>query len=194
MITTRSIPPVFLGTLAPLRRLVATAGLVSAAAFVGAPSALAGDFVCTAIASASGRLDNVVVPPGERCDMFDATVKGSVKVYGSLNVFGQTSIRGSVYGKPGHGSVTLFGDGVRVRGNVQIKGATGGEFGDSGGYTPGTQIGGDFQWEKNTAPLLAFEGTHRRECQGEEEHRRRRYRAQHHWGEHRVQKESSTDL
>lgn len=135
-------------------KLVATKGLVLAAALVGAPGALAGDFVCTA--GAGGALNNVVVPPGATCDMANADVKGNVKVFGSLNVFAPTTIQGSIDAEPGHGFVRLFGGQILVRGNVQIKGSA---AGTAAGYLAGTQIRGNFQWEENTNLLDANGGT-----------------------------------
>lgn len=138
----------------PMGKLVVTKGLVLAAALVGAPSALAGDFVCTG--GASGPLDNVVVPPGATCNMSNANVEGNVKVFGSLNVFAPTTIRGSIDGEPGHGFVRLFGGAILVHGNVQIKGSA---AGIGAGYLSGTQIRGNFQWEENTNSLVATGGT-----------------------------------
>lgn len=135
-------------------KLVVTKGLVLAAALVNASSALAGDFVCTA--GASGALDNVVVPPGETCNMVGASVEGSVKVYGALDVSPPTTIRGSIDGEPGHQYVLLHGGAILVGGDVQLKGST---AGTTGGYLDGTQIRGDFQWEENAGVLTATGGT-----------------------------------
>jgi hypothetical protein len=130
------------------------ATMCSAMMLVVAPKALAGDTVC--VGALTGAHDNVVVPAGAVCTISAATIKGNVKVFGSLNVFPPTTIGGSIDGEPGHGFVRLFGGLIVVVGNVQIKGSPSSE---AAGYLAGTQIGGDFQYEGNMGTLVATGGT-----------------------------------
>jgi hypothetical protein len=111
---------------------------------------MAGDFVCTTVAV--GTFDNVIVPEGAICDMGPATVRGSVKVFGGLNVVPPTTIRGSIDGEPGHDFVALLGGAIVVRGSVQLKGSPGAAL---SGYIAGIQIGGNFQYEENANGLVA---------------------------------------
>jgi hypothetical protein len=134
-----------------MKNLVAVAVLVLVGGFVTPLNAVAGDTVCVGVLT--GAHDNVVVPPGATCIVTGATINGNVKVFGLLDVFAPTTIRGSIDGEPGHIRVALFGTGVVVRGNVQLKGGT-----VVAGYTPGTQILGNFQYEANAGSLSATGG------------------------------------
>lgn len=134
--------------------LFALATLISVAAvLVSAPTAAAGDTVC--MGPLFGAHDNVVVPAPFTCDVFGATIKGNVKVYGSINVFGPATIGGSLDAEPGHGFVRIF-SGNTILGNVQVKGST---AGIAAGFLGGNTIGGNFQWEENNNFLVAFGST-----------------------------------
>ena len=127
------------------------ATLVSAAVMLGAaPTAMAGDTPCVGVLT--GPHDNVVVPRGATCNLLGAQVQGNVKNFGNLLVFAPTRINGSLQSEPGHGFTQIFGAGVTIRENVQIKGAT---AGIAHGYLAGTVIGKDFRWEENRGFLVA---------------------------------------
>lgn len=159
-------------------KLVVTKGLVLAAALAATPVALAGDFVCTG--PASGSFDNVVVPAGMTCELSNASVEGSVKVYGALDVLPTTTIRGSIDGEPGHDYVLLDGSPILVRGSMQLKGST---LGNTGGYQNWSSDPGRLPVGGERGHLNRERGERRGECQGGEEHRRRGYHGQHHWWE-----------
>jgi hypothetical protein len=80
---------------------------------------------------------------------------GSVKVFGGFNALAGTTIEGNIDGESGHLFVRLFGLGVVVRGNVQLKNA---EPAEPSGFMAGTEIGGNFQSEANTNVLFAQGG------------------------------------
>ena len=134
-----------------MKKAMALTVLVLAGGLIAPLNAVAGDTVCVGVIT--GAHDNVVVPPGATCIIGAATIKGNVKVFGRLDVLPPTTIGGSIDGEPGHIRVALFGTGVVVGGNVQLKGGS-----VIAGYTPGTQIGGDFQYEGNTGSLSATGG------------------------------------
>jgi hypothetical protein len=113
-----------------------------------------GDTVCVGLLT--GARDNVVVPAGATCSIVSATVKGNVKVYGFLDVFAPTTIRGNIEGEPGHGFVRLHGGAIVVRGNVKVKDSPSGL---AAGYLAGTSIRGNFEYEGNTGALFATGGT-----------------------------------
>lgn len=126
-----------------MRKVVIAAALSSLALLLAAPSALAGDTQCVGVVT--GAVDNVVVPPGANCSL-TAQVKGNVKNFGQLQVFSPTTIRGSVDGEPGPNTHTqIFGAGVIIRGNLQIKG----QGPNAMGYLSGTTIGGDVSYLEN---------------------------------------------
>jgi hypothetical protein len=114
----------------------------------------ADDTVC-ADTFIDGTHDNVIVPAGTVCSS-SAHIMGSVKVFGGFNALAGTTIEGNIDGEPGHLFVRLFGLGVVVRGNVQVKNA---EPAEPSGYMAGTEIGGNFQAEANSNALLAQGGT-----------------------------------
>jgi hypothetical protein len=118
-------------------------------------SALANDTICVDM-TISGFHENVIVPPDVLCNASGAYISGNVQVFGAFQAYSETTIEGNVHGEPGHRFVRLFGTGVVVRGNVQLKNAASDE---PSGYTAGTEIGGNFQWEENPNPLIAQGGT-----------------------------------
>lgn len=131
-----------------MKKLVALAVLLVAAGLVGPSNAVAGDTVC--VGALTGAHDNVIVPPAVVCTISNAMIKGNVKVFGQLDVLPVTTIGGSIDGEPGHIRVALFGTGVVVRGNVQLKGGSA-----IAGYTTGTQVRGNYQYEENAGSLSA---------------------------------------
>ena len=129
--------------------------ILTALLFAALPTtALADDTVC-ADTFIDGTHDNVIVPAGTVCSS-SAHIMGSVKVFGGFNAFSGTTIEGNIEGEPGHQFVRLFGLGVVIRGNVQLKNA---EPAEPSGYMAGTEIGGNFQWEANPNVLFAQGGT-----------------------------------
>jgi hypothetical protein len=120
-------------------------------------SALADETIC-ADTYITGTHDNVIVPPGTVCgSSADTYITGSVKVFGGYNAETGTTIEGNLDGEPGHLFVRLFGPGVVVRGNVQLKKAA--APAEVSGYTPGTEIWGNFHWEENPNFLFADGGS-----------------------------------
>jgi hypothetical protein len=73
----------------------------------------------------SGSFDNVNVSPGAACTLSDAYVKANITVRtdASLNVHGETLVRGNVQAE-GARHVRLLGRGVHVDGNVRSRTAT----------------------------------------------------------------------
>ncbi len=141
-----------------MKKLTYLAVLVVVAAFPS--TAMADDTICANM-SISGTHDNVIVPAGTFCTPGAAgatTITGSVKVYGRYNARAGTTIHGNIDGEPGHVWVRLFGLGVVVHGNVQIKQGVNTRNAGSAGYLTGTRIDGDFQWEENSMRLLASGG------------------------------------
>jgi hypothetical protein len=116
--------------------------------------AVANDTICDGLLA--GVHDNVVVPAGAACEIAGARIKGSVKVFGALDVLSPTTIRGNIEGEPGHRYVRLHGgESLVVFGNVTIKGAV---TGFEAGYLAGTQIRQNFQYEENDGFLVAWGG------------------------------------
>lgn len=115
-------------------------------------SAPSGDGVCRG--SLTGFLDNVTVPEGASCSLWDARVKGNVKVYrgGRLTVSGQTSIGGNLQSDDEGGYVRVTGPGVVIGGNVQIKKAH-----EASAIQAGTEVRGNFEYEENSG-FLSVEG------------------------------------
>lgn len=124
-------------------------------ALVVASVAHAGDTVC--VGALSGAHDNVTVPAGETCIISDAQIEGSVKVYGGVDIYSPTTIKGSIDGESGNTGVRLWGGAnLVVEGNVQINKSPGSPAGS--GYWAGTQIHGNFQYEENVGFLTAAGG------------------------------------
>lgn len=137
-----------------MRKSVIVALLALTAVLIGPASARAGDTICVGVLA--GSHDNLIVPAGATCNIADATIQGSVKVFGALNVSSPTTIGGNIDGEPGHTFVRLFGGATLVvGGDVQLK-KQGSVF--SQGYLAGTQIRGDFQYEENVGFLVANGG------------------------------------
>lgn len=119
------------------------------------------DTPCTG--TLSGTVKNVVVPSGSTCDCDGATVKGSIKVYGSLNI-NRSTVSGSIKAMPGHGFVRIgfghaTGDAVVIKGNVKLKGGDGDGSTNPSGFDAGTTIKGGFQFEGNNHNLVLRNGT-----------------------------------
>ncbi len=114
--------------------------------------AMADETVCTG--PLTGSHEEVVVPDGASCVIAMARIEGNVKVGtgASLVVNGPSYIGGNVQSE-GSRFVRLSGAGVTVEGDVQIKKAT-----EASGYSPGTTIRGNFQYEENAGFLEAAGG------------------------------------
>jgi hypothetical protein len=109
--------------------------VVALATLVGAPSAAAGETTC--VGSLTATYDNVVVPAGAHCSLSGARVRGNVLVpngasltissrpegSGGLGLGNPTIVDGNVQAENAS-SVSIFGS--EVRGNVQLKGGSGG--------------------------------------------------------------------
>lgn len=118
----------------------------------------ANDTICTG--ALTGSHDNVIVPAGATCDIDAASIKGNIKVYGSLAIDG-SAVRGNLQAEPGHGYVRIGFAGaepVAIEGSVQIKGST--LEGQKSGYGSGLEeVGGNFQFEENASTLVAVDAS-----------------------------------
>jgi hypothetical protein len=118
----------------------------------------ANDTYCTG--ALTGSHDNVIVPAGETCDIDAASIKGNIKVYGSLAIDG-SAVRGNLQAEPGHGYVRIGFSGaepVAIEGSVQIKGST--LEGQKSGYGSGLEeVAGNFQFEENASTLVAVDAS-----------------------------------
>ena len=129
---------------------------VSLAALVAGGNAAWADTVCSG--SMTGAIaGNLVVPPGGSCTLYQANVKGDVRVArnASLTVDGLeewSSIGGNV--QADQCATTLLQGSVTVGGNVQIQHCTG----TSGFSGPGIKILGDFQCQNNQGSCEATLG------------------------------------
>jgi hypothetical protein len=101
-----------------MRRVFFATLVAAAITLVPAVPASADDTVCTAVLG--GTHDNVVVPPGARCTLFGATVRGSVKALenSQLVITGGSTIHGNVEGDKADLVQVNFST---VRQNVTIK-------------------------------------------------------------------------
>ena len=117
-------------------------------------AAFANDTIC-ANTFITGTHENVIVPPGIIC-VSAVHIKGSVKVFGAYIAHAGTTVEGNIDGESGHLFVWLSGFQVLVLGNVQLKESASSE---PSGYASGTEIRGDFKWEKNSNFLFAHGGT-----------------------------------
>jgi hypothetical protein len=138
-----------------MKQLLMKLGVIFAAAalvsVILAGVAGAADTQC--VGAISGPHDNVVVPRGATCVISNAQIKGSIKVYGNLDMFApRSTVGGNIDGEPGHGYVRLWSGSALVQGNVQIKGST---SGIAAGFEPNQEIRGNFQWEENNNRLVA---------------------------------------
>jgi hypothetical protein len=132
-----------------MNKLLLLVGLALVVVLAGAPTALAGDTPCPPSPPPTGT-DNVVVPPGASCTINPGTtIKGNVKNYGDLLVFGPgTTIGGSVDSEPGNDDTDLVGtstNGITVGGSIQVKGTDGSgdvEFNQ-------VKVNGNLQYEDN---------------------------------------------
>lgn len=122
----------------------------------GALVDVANDTICTG--AITGSHHNVIVPAGESCEIDAASIKGNVKVFGSLTL-DDSAVRGNVDGEPGHGYVRIgFFGSAAIKGNVQIKGSI--AEGMKSGYGSGLDvIRGNFQFEQNASTLVAVGAT-----------------------------------
>lgn len=116
------------------------------------------DTYCTG--ALTGSHDNVIVPAGETCDIDAASIKGNIKVYGSVTIDG-SAVRGNLQAEPGHGYVRIGFSGaepVAIEGSVQIKGST--LEGQKSGYGSGlAEVAGNFQFEENASTLVAVDAS-----------------------------------